>query len=141
MSFIFMSFNYFMSFNSCSNCKKHWDKIRSLNTNFRSNKKLQSQLHWHQRNQYVIQSLNAPNSTNLFIMRVDIIKVCARILFNGGNCQKATRLHDLFPIFPTQNSNHLFMYKWGVRSYSTKNFHKNWRLKNFQCKKQKIRLG
>ena len=130
----------FMSFQICRlKLRKALEiKIRSLNTTFRSNKSAPPQLHWLQHNQicYPANSLNSINP-NLFIMRVDIIKVCSRISFNGGYCQKATRLHDSKPkFFRPKIQNTLFMYKWDVRSYKTKNFHKNWRLNIFQCKKQ-----
>ena len=112
--FIFMSVNKLFHYN----CGKHWEINRSLNTIFRSNKKLRH--NFTGITQINMLSSQSTISTNIFIMRVDIIKVCSRILFNGGYCQKATRLHDLSPIFPANTSTISFMYKWGVRSYSTK---------------------
>ena len=124
-------------------CGKHWDLNKVAKYTFQIQQKASPQLHWHQHNQYVIHSTyQIPQM--FIIMRVDIIKVCSRILFNGGYCQKATRRHDLNSNFSDQTLQiTLFMYKWGMRSYQNQNyFHKKLAAKkSFQCKKQKIRLG
>ena len=130
---MFMSFNKSFQYN----CESTGNQNRSLKTNFRSNKKIQPQLHWHQHNQYVIQSLNPPIPP-IFSYAGQHNQGLFEDFFNGGYCQKATRLHDSIPIFPTNTPTISFMYKWGVWSYSQKFPQKLAAKKNFQCKKQKL---